>query len=55
MALDQQEMAELFGSTPPDGKIDMRDYLAQEKKNVMVNGCVQETIYIGTDTRYRVS
>jgi spermidine/putrescine transport system ATP-binding protein len=54
-ALDLEEMAELFGSSPPEGKIDMGEFLALESNNVVVKGSVQQCIYIGTDTRYDVS
>jgi ABC-type Fe3+/spermidine/putrescine transport system ATPase subunit len=53
-ALDLEEAAELFGGSPPEGKIDMGEYLALEKNNVVVNGRIKQTIYIGTDTRYEV-
>ncbi|MEJ2752134.1 MAG: ABC transporter ATP-binding protein, partial [Chloroflexota bacterium] len=53
-ALDLEEAAELFGGLPPEGKIDMGEYLALEKNNVVVNGRIKQTIYIGTDTRYEV-
>ncbi len=33
----------------------MRDYLALEKNDVVVNGRIEEAIYIGTDTRYNVA
>lgn len=54
-ALDLEEMVDLFGGSPPEGKIDMREILALEKNNVVVNGRIKQTIYIGTDTRYEVS
>ena len=54
-ALDFEEMAELFGGSMPEGKIDMGQYLALEPNNVVVNGRIEQTIYIGTDTRYEVS
>jgi spermidine/putrescine transport system ATP-binding protein len=53
-ALDHEEVAELFGSSLPEGKIDMGEYLALEKNSVVVNGRIQQAIYIGTDTRYEV-
>ncbi len=54
-ALDLDEMAELFGGSIPEGKIDMREFLALETNNVVINGRIQQMIYIGTDTRYEVS
>lgn len=53
--LDFGEMAELFGGLMPEGKINMGDYLALETNNVVVNGRIKQTVYIGTDTRYEVS
>jgi spermidine/putrescine transport system ATP-binding protein len=52
--LDIEELAGLFGEQLPSGTIDMRQYLAAEKNNVVLEGQVIEVIYIGTDTRYRV-
>lgn len=53
--VDVDEIEQLFGGQIPDKKIDMREWLATEKNNVVVDGRVQEAIYIGTDTRYRVA
>lgn len=52
--LDAGEMAQLFGNNLPTGQIDMGEYLLLDKENVVLPGRVQEAIYIGTDTRYRV-
>ncbi len=52
--IDMDEIDQLFGGHIPDKKIDMRQWLATEQNNVVVDGRVQEAIYIGTDTRYRV-
>lgn len=52
--LDAGEMAQLFGGNLPTGQIDMGEYLSLDKENVVLPGRVQEAIYIGTDTRYRV-
>lgn len=52
--LDAGEMAQLFGGNLPAGQIDMSEYLSLDKENVVLPGRVQEAIYIGTDTRYRV-
>jgi spermidine/putrescine transport system ATP-binding protein len=53
--LDREELAEIFGSRPPTGKVDMRQYLGRESNNVVVDGEINEVIYIGTDTRYTVT
>ncbi len=53
--LDLEEVAQLFGGELPKTKVDMRQYLATEINNVVINGRIQEAIYIGTDTRYRVT
>lgn len=53
--IDPEEMAALFEIQSVAEKIDMRQYLSLEKDNVVIPGQVLEAIYIGTDTRYRVS
>lgn len=53
--IDTDELASLFGGEVPSKTIDMGEYLATEKDNVVLDGHVEEAIYIGTDTRYRVS
>jgi spermidine/putrescine transport system ATP-binding protein len=53
--VDLDEIEQIFGGKIPDKKIDMRDWLAAEQNNVILDGRVQEAIYIGTDTRYRVA
>ncbi|HUM71781.1 MAG TPA: TOBE domain-containing protein, partial [Chloroflexota bacterium] len=53
--VDADEIEQLFGGQIPDKKIDMREWLATERNNVVIDGRVQEAIYIGTDTRYRVA
>lgn len=53
--VDIDEIEQLFGGQIPDKKIDMREWLATERNNVVVNGRIQEAIYIGTDTRYRLT
>jgi len=53
--LDREELAEIFGEQAPTGTVDMRRFLAKERNNVVLNGRIQEVIYIGTDTRYRVT
>lgn len=53
--LEMEEVASLFGGEIPQTKVDMRQYLATERNNVVLDGRVEEAIYIGTDTRYRVA
>ncbi len=53
--LDQEEMAQLFRGDIPNGTVNMREFLLKEKNNVILEGCVDEAIFIGTDTRYLVS
>jgi spermidine/putrescine transport system ATP-binding protein len=53
--LDEEELAGLFGGKAPSGTVDMREFLATERNNVVLDGYIQEAIYIGTDTRYQVS
>jgi len=52
--LDREELIQIFGEQVPSGLVDMKEYLAAEVDKVIVNGNIQEAIYIGTDTRYRV-
>jgi spermidine/putrescine transport system ATP-binding protein len=53
--LDAEELAVILGNEPTLQKIDMGEYLKAEKNNVVLNGQIEEAIYIGTDTRYRVT
>jgi spermidine/putrescine transport system ATP-binding protein len=53
--LDREELAEIFGENLPGGTVDMRRFLAAERNNVILDGRIQEIIYIGTDTRYRIA
>jgi spermidine/putrescine transport system ATP-binding protein len=53
--LDEEELASLFGGNIPSGTVDMRQFLASERNNVVLDGEIQEAIYIGTDTRYQVA
>jgi spermidine/putrescine transport system ATP-binding protein len=39
----------------PSEPVDMRQYLESEPDNVVLSGQIVEAIYIGTDTRYRIS
>lgn len=52
--LDEEELAGLFDGNIPSGTVDMRQFLATERNNVVLDGEIQEAIYIGTDTRYQV-
>lgn len=53
--LDLDEVVALFDGNIPQQKVDLREYLAAERNNVVVDGRIEEAIYIGTDTRYRVN
>jgi len=52
--IDPEEMASMFGAAAASGTVNMRQYLALEKDNVVIPGRITEAIYIGTDTRYLV-
>jgi len=52
--IDPEEMAVMFGAGAGSGTVNVRQYLALEKDNVVIPGRIAEAIYIGTDTRYRV-
>jgi spermidine/putrescine transport system ATP-binding protein len=52
--LDREEVAQFLGYNVPSGDVDMRQWLAAEKNAVVLDARITETIYIGTDTRYRV-
>ena len=52
--LDAEQIASAFGGRVPSGPFDIRQLLKQEHETVFVNGTITESIYIGTDTRYRV-
>jgi spermidine/putrescine transport system ATP-binding protein len=54
--IEAEDLANLFeGSAMPAGTVNMRDHLLTDKRNVVLDGRVEEAIYIGTDTRYRVN
>ncbi len=55
IGMDPEEIATLLEMQPGEEKVDVHEYLSQEKDNVIISGKVLEAIYIGTDTRYRVS
>ncbi|MBK7896957.1 MAG: ABC transporter ATP-binding protein [Anaerolineaceae bacterium] len=52
--LDAEQIADVFGGRVPSGPFDIKQVLKQEHESMYVNGKVEEAIYIGTDTRYRV-
>jgi spermidine/putrescine transport system ATP-binding protein len=52
--VDADEIEQIFGGQIPDKKVDMGEWLATERNNVVLDGRIQEAIYIGTDTRYRI-
>ena len=53
--LDAEQIADAFGGRVPSGPFDIKQLLKQEHESMFVNGQVAEVIYIGTDTRYRVT
>jgi spermidine/putrescine transport system ATP-binding protein len=55
IGLGGEELSQLLGGRLPGSIRDARDYLQLEKNNVVLDGRIQEAIYIGTDVRYRVS
>ncbi|HEX9921317.1 MAG TPA: ABC transporter ATP-binding protein [Anaerolineae bacterium] len=55
IGLKPGELAQIFGGQLPQSKVDVREYLKIEQKNVILEGWIEETIYIGTDIRYRVA
>jgi spermidine/putrescine transport system ATP-binding protein len=55
LGLGRAELAQIFGGQVPSQAIDARDYLESEHNNVVLEGGIEEAIYIGTDIRYRVS
>ena len=54
IGLDAGTMAALLGGGPIRGDLDMRKYLEAEANAVVLDGRIEEAIYIGTDIRYRV-
>jgi spermidine/putrescine transport system ATP-binding protein len=53
--VDPEEAAQIFAGALPSEPVDMRQYLESEPDNVVLSGQIVEAIYIGTDTRYRIS
>ncbi len=54
IGLSAADLAQIFGGHVPDTSVSVYDYLSAEDNNVILNGRVEEAIYIGTDLRYRV-
>jgi spermidine/putrescine transport system ATP-binding protein len=53
--IEAEDMVNLFSSSQPAvGTVNMHTHLAADKRNILLDGRVDEAIYIGTDTRYRV-
>jgi spermidine/putrescine transport system ATP-binding protein len=55
IGLSASDLAQIFGGQLPDASVSAYDYLSAEENNVVLDGRVEEAIYIGTDLRYRVS
>jgi spermidine/putrescine transport system ATP-binding protein len=55
IGLKAGDLAQMFGGQLPQSTIDVREYLQSEQNNVVLEGRVEEVIYIGTDLRYRVA
>jgi spermidine/putrescine transport system ATP-binding protein len=53
--LNAEELAAILGNEPSVQTIDMHQFLAAEKDKVLLEGRIEEAIYIGTDTRYLVN
>lgn len=53
--VETDKIEQIFGGQTPVGKVDMRQWLMAEANNVVLDGRIEETIYIGTDTRYRIA
>jgi spermidine/putrescine transport system ATP-binding protein len=53
--IDPEEAIHVLSGALPDKPVDMREYLELEHDNVVLDGQILEAIYIGTDTRYKVS
>ena len=53
--LDAEQIAKAFGGQIPTGAFDIRQVLQLERESIFINGQIAESIYIGTDTRYRVN
>jgi spermidine/putrescine transport system ATP-binding protein len=53
--LDPEETVKVLSGALTNQPVDMREYLELEDDNVVLDGQIQEAIYIGTDTRYRVT
>jgi spermidine/putrescine transport system ATP-binding protein len=53
MGQKAEEIRQMLGGNIPDA-VDVREWLALESDNVVLEGVVREATYIGTDTRYLV-
>jgi spermidine/putrescine transport system ATP-binding protein len=53
--VDAEQIADAFGGHVPSGPFNIRQVLKQEHESMFINGKIAESIYIGTDTRYRVT
>jgi spermidine/putrescine transport system ATP-binding protein len=54
IGLSASDLAQIFGGNVPDTAVSAYDYLSAEEDNVVLDGRIEEAIYIGTDLRYRV-
>ena len=54
-AFNLEKALEIGEDDSPIGRSSMRDQLNIEKNGVLIDGRIREVIYIGTDTRYKVS
>jgi spermidine/putrescine transport system ATP-binding protein len=55
IGLTSSDLAQIFGGHVPDTAVNVFDYLSAEVNNVVLDGRIEEAIYIGTDLRYRVA
>ncbi len=55
VGLESGKIASMLGGQPVPERIDMAQQLSLDTRNVTTNGRVEEVIYIGTDTRYKVA
>ncbi|MCA9981589.1 MAG: ABC transporter ATP-binding protein [Anaerolineales bacterium] len=53
--VDKNALIQLFNGRELPETIDVGQYLSAETDQAIVHGTIQDAIYIGTDTRYRVS
>jgi spermidine/putrescine transport system ATP-binding protein len=55
VGVDPKETGEMIGDSSIPDHIDMTKQLSATDSNVTTEGVIEEVIYIGTDTRYRVA